>query len=100
MIDSSFNTRKVDAMTTVCQKLPFTRMVEKMVKIIEAHQEDCDDPISQYAPSECLRDIERFFQERVDRTFAQNGWTPEEFRQEAENRTNAKWVYVNLGQVC
>jgi len=80
-------------------RMDFTRLVEKVMKMLAAWSEAWADPITMYAPSECATDISKWMDQDAEKLFAESGWTRDEFLAEAELRTSAKWVYVNLGQI-
>jgi hypothetical protein len=73
-----------------------SEVVSGLVKLERGFNEEWDDPITHYAPSECGSIIARSQERRVDAFLEEHETTPQEISRMVEERTTAKWAFFNL----
>lgn len=72
-------------------EVPFGWLCSRIAQINQA----LNDPMFDYAPSECYRDAANHTDRQVRQLLAENGYTVDSFAEELARRTSAKYAYFS-----
>lgn len=75
------------------KRLAFRSALSAAVRLVKLIEDQEDDPMNEYCPSECVGAISAGVEQQVRRFQRKVGWSIAELLGEAETRTSAGWSH-------
>lgn len=75
------------------KRIGFRTAINSAVRLVKSISDQQDDPMNEYAPSECMAVIGDGINRQIKVFQRKTGWSIAELLNEAEGRTSPGWVY-------
>ncbi len=77
----------------MAERIGFRAAITGAARLVKSITDQYDDPMNEFAPSECMAVIGSGIDQEVKTFQRRTGWSIAELLNEAETRTSPGWIY-------